>query len=178
MDLPPCFPTGPASPGVRPTSPEKENLTTLDSQTTTVRTASRAGLRDIHCRELQLRRRRCGACIERPGVSPGRGTARDPCRPSGDARPDPPRAPAGDEPVLSKTTAGVSARRRRARTTPSVPDVTSGKGNPNPNARVAEGRPVAGVQAPRSRQGMTVTRRRAWCDGPQCRVHLPAGPFW
>src|ERR1022692_663615 len=49
---------------------------------------------------------------------------------------------------------------------PSVRDVTSGKVDRNPNARVAAGRPVGGVQAPTSRQGMTGTRRRAWCDGP------------
>jgi hypothetical protein len=39
MHLPPWFRTGRASPGVRPTSSAEENLMTLDSQTTTVRTA-------------------------------------------------------------------------------------------------------------------------------------------
>jgi hypothetical protein len=27
-------------------------------------------------------------------------------------------------------------------------------------------------------QGMMGTSRRAWCFGPQRRVHLPFGPFW
>ena len=40
--------------------------------------------------------------------------------------------------------------------------------------RVAE----LGAQLADAGQEMTGTRRRAWWRGPQCRVHVPLGPFW
>lgn len=62
---------------------------------------------------------------------------------------------------------------RRSRTCPG----RSGRSKPprgqRLNRRPVRVRPVSGAC-----QEMMGTRRQAWCRGPQCRVHLPLGPFW